>query len=291
MARPINRMSRTEAALHLAKIRAKNQPKQPTLGRARTEGRPRTDPWTRLIDEKYAVRNEEGCSVDGGNVHVLDIPAYLIRHNEALKMLEHGLKWKLVRDHYIPVSKRMAAYFTRNLNHWEVDKTPEARAIGKAKLLRDAVNMIVFTRVAPQQKRKGKRSGQDDDNNGASLKYVRDTLCAWLVDGPLFDPSVIGEYDDDFYHPENNPNGKWYGIYRQEDYWSRIYEPDEQTPDGKVARRKKLSGVTEVGVGRFGLQIELHQDPKKLAIIERLEAEARERREAAAKSVNRIVLR
>lgn len=199
--------------------------------------RPRTWPEKRLIDAKYE-------SPEPG-IHILEVPCFLPGTNEVYSWLRYGQSW-LVDKHKKAARNAVLGCLTRSLPEWCVDISDEARATGNAKRQRDAVNFMVLSRISPGFPKNGKVIGLDDDNNIGALKGVRDTVCAWLANGPVFDTDNIGDYDEMIYHPQNNPSGRIQLAYVQD---IRPATPGSRV-DGKHIPRNP---------GHFGCKIELHQ--------------------------------
>lgn len=192
--------------------------------RAKLSGKPvkatdkpdKTRPDKRLIDAAYSTP-EPGISI-------LEVPCYLPTTNEILGQLKIGNSW-LVNGWRKAARSAVLGCLARAMPNWCADQTEAARLEHRAQTLRDSVTFMVLARIAPKV--------CDDDNNVGALKGVRDTVCAWLVCGPIFDVENIGSYDEIIYSPVN-PSGRVQLVCDQ---------------DVRPAKR---------GQGKFGVKIELH---------------------------------
>lgn len=215
---PSNRIPAAEAAAIRAKLSGKTS-------RPVAKKKPRSRPEERLIEPRYT-------SPETG-IHILEVPCYLPTTNETYGHLRNGLAW-LVDKHRIAARNNVLGCLARALPDWCVD----IRAEGRAKALRDSVTFMVLSRIAPV--------ACDDDNNVGALKGVRDTVCAWLVNGPVFDVDRIGDYDSIVYSPIN-ASGRLQVVCDQDVRPERPYQPSR---NGRPAQKRVA--------GRFGCKIELH---------------------------------
>jgi hypothetical protein len=199
----------------------------------------------RLIEEKY-TQPEPG-------VHILEVPCYLPTTNEQLnltKPIRSKKTGKMITRHYLLNEWRqktrgnILAAFARHLPHMCVD---DSRSSGRAKKLRDSVHLIVLSRIAPR--------ACDDDNAVGAVKGVRDTVCAWLVNGPIFDVNRIGEFDEIIYSPVN-PHG------RVELIVDQIVRKAVPMKSGLPSQLKKAMRANGEGMrmlaGNYGVQIQLN---------------------------------
>ena len=200
----------------------------------------------RLIEERY-TQPESG-------VHILEVPCYLPTTNEQLnltKPIRSKKSGKMITRHYLLNEWRqktrgnILAAFARHLPHMCVD---DSRSAGRAKKLRDSVYRLVLSRIAPR--------ACDDDNAVGAVKGVRDTVCAWLVNGPIFDVNKIGDYDSIIYSPVN-AHGRVElivdQIKRRPPTYAKVL-----AEFGSERNAMKRAGVSVRLAGNYGVQIELH---------------------------------
>lgn len=126
-----------------------------------------------LIDEKYS-------SPEPG-VHMVDVPCVLLSPNTRED-------WRVIARY----KKSARNAVLGRLAHYLPKMALDAERRGSVKL-------VVLSRIGPK--------AIDDDNNQGALKCVRDTVCAWLVNGPVFDVARIGDYDAIVWSPVN-PHGR-----------------------------------------------------------------------------------
>jgi hypothetical protein len=151
----------------------------------------------RLIEQRYS-------SPEPG-IHILDVPCYLWSPNEVLGLLDEKCPIEVARTKKRLMNRDKAAASQAVLGSL-------ARFLPKHCLdtsLRGQFKRVVLSRVSSDP--------LDDDNNQGALKYVRDTLCGWIVDGPLlsFEKEAIGRYDAIVRSPVN-PRGWIDMIYDQD---------------------------------------------------------------------------
>jgi hypothetical protein len=248
--RPVNRMSTAKVAEFRSRIVGKAANKQ--LGKP-----PNGYPEERLISEKY-MNPEPG-------VHILEVPCYLPPTNKQNRMMKPFRSKKtgrmmtqeyLLNEWRIQTRGNILAAFARHLPHMCVDQDDASRISGRAKKLRRAVHRIVLSRISPKV--------CDDDGAVGAVKGVRDTVCAWLVNGPIFDVNKIGRYDKIIYSPAN-PHGYVELIVDQIERKAPTHKQVTNTLPKSVRQELKASGTRGRALaGKYGCQIELHLDPTKI---------------------------
>ena len=202
----------------------------------------------RLVEERY-VYHEPG-------VHILDVPCYLPTTNEQLAMtkpIRSKKSGKMITRHYLLNEWRQTtrgnvlAAFARHLPQMCVD---DSRSAGRAKKLRDSVFRIVLSRIAPR--------ACDDDNAVGAVKGVRDTVCAWLVNGPIFDVNKIGKYDSIIYSPAN-AHGRVELIVDQVVRRAASRQVVKASLPSQLKQAMKANGeVIRPIAGNYGVQIQLN---------------------------------
>ena len=207
----------------------------------------------RLIEEKYVQPKENP------NVHMFDVACYLPTRNEQDQMARPFRSKKTgrvtTRHYLLDEWKRMArervlAAFARHVPHMCIDQTAAAQREGCVKKFCDSIFRIVLSRIAPR--------ACDDDNAVGAVKGVRDTVCAWIVNGPIFDVKKIGEFDDIIYSPVN-PHGHVELIVDQVIRRRATRQIVKAALPGQLKQAMKANGeVIRPIAGNYGVQIELH---------------------------------
>lgn len=160
-------------------------------------------------------------------VEIVEASCYLPSVNETNGWYEHGQKWR-VHKHKKAIRGAVTSALNFGLPKHALDKS-----------LRDAIDFIVLSRIAPPNRNVAKKSGIDSDNHVGSMKAVLDTVCAWLEDGPTYDIERIGEYDSIVRHDTDNPDGRLTVSYCQD-----------------------IRPVKAGSLGLYGCKIELHAREK-----------------------------
>lgn len=200
--RPMNAMTPEQVLAFKRNVKRSAKPvaKAKTVSKAKPS-KPKSG-WRheRLIEQRYS-NPEPG-------IHILDVPCYLWTPNEILGLLDMPFevarkKKKLLKRDKADASQAVLGSLARYLPKHCLDKS-----------LRSQFKRVVLSRVSVGV------DPLDDDNNQGALKYVRDTLCGWIIDGPLlsFDKADIGGYDKIVRTPVN-PHG----------YIDMIYDQDIRT--------------------------------------------------------------
>lgn len=188
---PTNRLTGSAAAAMRARILGGGGSSK-VAAVASGKKKPKSRPEDRVIQPAYE-------SPEAG-IEIIDVPCYLPSINVVMSKLRYGHSF-IVDQWKKDARNAVLGCLARNLPEWCIDQNGQARLDKRSLTLRNGVTFVVLSRIAPT------RSKLDDDNNVGALKGVRDTLCAWLVNGPIFDVERIGDFDDIVYSP-SNPHGR-----------------------------------------------------------------------------------
>jgi len=245
--RPVNRMSPAKALEYRKRLSG--------LAVNKAKGKPANGyPEERLIEEKYRHPYP--------HIHIFEVPCYLPLKNEYKEMARPIFSKKLKRyitRHYLldkwhaQARNNVLAALARHVPFMNVDQDAESRRVGRAKKMREAIEILVLSRISPGL--------GDDDGHVFAVAGVRDTVCAWIENGPVFDVNRIGDFDDIIRSP-NRPNGR-----------IDVIDKDQIVRTGPKGREVRAAIPPYAGIrkamkengekcrrlaGSFGVQIELH---------------------------------
>lgn len=200
-----NLLSRTDAAALIAKIqggagRTKRNPFARVSAAASVTG---VLPKKKVTKSKAAKKlYEPAHSRPEPGVDIIDIPAYAPSLNEVINLYKYGQGW-VVEKWKSDATKALRMCCNRYLPEYCLDAD-----------LRKQISLVVLTRRTPGD-RQGK--GLDPDNLSGGLKPLLDSLCGFIVDGPLFEMThaKTGGYDDIVFS-DVNPSGRLDVRYSQE---------------------------------------------------------------------------
>jgi len=244
--RPMNRMPTAKALEYRQRLSKQTADKK--------AGKPLNGyPEERLIDEVY--RNPEP------HIHIFEVPCYLPTTNEQLNLsgrmtysrkLRRMISMKfLLKQWKDQAANNVRSSLARHVPQMCFDQDAESRRVGRAKKLRDSINILVLSRICPKL--------PDDDGHVGSVKGVRDVICAWIAEG-VFVTGKMGSHDERLIQSPNRPGNRIVIIDKDVIIRPPLTHKEvrDALPREVLAEMKARGEKVRALAGKFGVQIELH---------------------------------